>query len=60
MPSLSFKDKQRNAVEYLADSQDNGPDEPDLSEYIDSDVLKEICKRCRERRAARNRKNIGA
>ena len=60
-PSLSFLDsfygeKQGNTIHYLADLQDNGPEEPDLTKYIDADVLGEICKNCRRGRPARAQK----
>ncbi|MDD3043586.1 MAG: hypothetical protein PHW56_11765 [Methanosarcinaceae archaeon] len=50
-----FREKQGNTIHYLADLKDSGPDEPDLSQYIDVDVLGEICRNCR-RRPARARR----
>ena len=51
-----YGEKQGNTIHYLADLQDNGPEEPDLTKYIDADVLGEICKNCRRGRPARAQK----
>lgn len=60
-PSLSsldavFEERQKPQVKYLSDLHDTGPEDPELSEYIDADVLNEICKNCRRRRPARARR----
>ena len=39
-----FREKLGNTIQYLADLQYSGPDEPDLNKFIDADVLGEICK----------------
>jgi hypothetical protein len=53
MPSISFLDsfyeeKYANTVHYLADIQDNGPEEPDLTQYTEMN-----CNARRLRRADR-------
>lgn len=51
-----FEEQRRKEPVYLVDlkgEHDSGPDEIDLNEYIDADVLQEHCKTCKLRRGRR-------
>jgi hypothetical protein len=59
-PSLSFLDsfyaeKQVTTGRYLVNS---GPDEPELSQYVDADILTAHCKVCKLRRREQQQAGI--
>lgn len=58
MPSLDalqafYQERQSNTVHYLTDLQDSGPEELNLSEYINADLFQTHSEACMHRRIER-------